>query len=271
MNPRATHFPGFRGAALFALAYLYIPIIVLVVYAFNAGSTIAVWQGLSLKWFHNVFNDDNIQRAAVNSLVVATIATLIATTVAMLAVVARRPDRSAGHGTSAMVINLPLMVPEVVTAVASLAFFIAIGLPLGLTTLIVAHTVFCIPFAYLPIQSSYQLLDPTLETAARDLYASPRDAFWKVTLPLMAPGIASGALLAFIISLDDFVISAMVSGAGSTTLPVHIYGMVRHGATPEINAISTLLLAVSILLVVASHYLGGIRRTKGSQETTTEE
>lgn len=265
MNP-ITRFPGFRGMAFFALAYLYVPILVLVAYAFNAGSTIAVWQGFSLKWFSSAFHDVNIQRATVNSLIVAGAATIIATSVATLPVLSHKPDRKDRQGASALVINLPLMVPEVVTAVASLAFFIAIGLPLGLTTLIAAHTVFCIPFAYLPIRAGYDLLDPALEAAARDLYAPPRLVFWKVMLPLMAPGIASGALLAFIVSLDDFVISAMVSGAGSATLPVHIYGMVRHGATPEINAVSTLLLVVSIILVVLSHYLGGLRKQQGRNE-----
>ncbi len=266
MMRNSADFPGFRAISLVALAYLYIPIVVLVIYAFNAGSTIAVWQGFSPRWFEAILADGNIQRATLNSLVVAGSATTLATGAALLAVVARRVGIRKGEERSGLVVNLPLMVPEVVTAVASLAFFVAIGLPLGLTTLIIAHTVFCIPFAYLPIKSSYDLLDPSLEFAARDLYASPRAAFLKVTLPLLAPGIASGAILAFIISLDDFVISAMVSGAGSATLPVHIYGMVRHGATPAINAISTLLLAVSIVLVMVSMRLGGLRAAGKTSE-----
>jgi spermidine/putrescine transport system permease protein len=146
-------------------------------------------------------------------------------------------------------------VPEIVTAVATLLFFATLGIQLGLMTVILAHTVFCIPFAYLPIQARLANLDPAISEAAADLYATPWDTFRRVTLPLLWPGILSGMVLAFIISLDDFVITFFVSGAGATTLPVYIYGMVRIGITPEVNAISSLMILVSVFFVTLSFIL----------------
>ena len=157
-------------------------------------------------------------------------------------------------------ISLPLMVPEIVTAIASLVFFVLIGMPLGLGTITLAHTVFCIPFAYLPISARLEGIEAYYEEAARDLYADGWRAFVHVLLPLMLPGIISGFMLAFIISLDDFIITNFVAGPGATTLPLAIYGLVRTGLTPEINAISTLLLMVSIAFVTLSFFVG--RRQK---------
>lgn len=153
-------------------------------------------------------------------------------------------------------LGLPLLVPEIVTAVASLLFFLALGLELGLTTVLIAHIVFCLPFAYLPIRARLEGLDPRLAEAAADLYASRWQAFRRVTLPLILPGVVSGAMLAFIVSLDDFVITFFVAGAGATTLPVYIFGLIRMGITPEVNAISALLLMVSIAFVVLSYRVG---------------
>jgi spermidine/putrescine transport system permease protein len=144
--------------------------------------------------------------------------------------------------------------------VATLLFFVILGFRLGLGTVMLAHTVFCIPFAYLPIRARLDGMDPTIEEAAADLYAPPVAAFRRVTLPLLWPGILSGLMLAFIISLDDFVITYFVAGAGATTLPVYIFGMIRIGITPEVNAVSALMLAVSILFVAVSWAVGRMRR-----------
>ena len=141
------------------------------------------------------------------------------------------------------------MVPEIVSAVATLIFFAFIGINLGLINVMIAHTVFCIPFAYMPIKASLEAMDPTLEVAARDLYSDRNSTFRYITLPLLMPGILSGFMLAFVISIDDFIITLMVAGGGSTTLPVYIYSMITMGVTPEVNAISTLMLAFSIILV----------------------
>ena len=189
-----------------------------------------------------MLGNDDIMRAFRNSLVVATTATLLATTVATLAALGMARGRFAGQDLVSGLIGLPLVVPEIVTAVATLLFFVLVGFRLGLLTVILAHTVFCIPFAYLPIRARLEGMDPLLREAAADLYAGPWQAFRRVTLPLLWPGILSGAMLAFIISLDDFVITYFVAGAGATTLPIYIFGMIRIGITPEVNAVSALML-----------------------------
>lgn len=232
--------------------YLYAPMLVLVVYSFNKGRLGQIWDGFGLRWYIKAFANDDIQRAALNSLLVATVATAIAVVLATLAalILARR-NNFRGKTLSIGIISLPLVVPEIATAVATLCFFSAIGMSLSLTTVIIAHTVFCIPFAFLPIRARLEGMDDTLEQAARDLYANDWQTFRHVTLPLLMPGIIAGAMLAFIISIDDFIITLMVAGAGSTTLPLYIYGMIRRGVTPEVNVISTVMLAISIVFITA--------------------
>ncbi len=155
------------------------------------------------------------------------------------------------------------MVPEIVTAVSTLALFAIIKQLTGLTGigyLMLAHTVFCIPFAYMPIRARLEDMSLTLEQAAADLYATPFQVFRRVTLPMMSPGIVAGAMLAFVVSLDDVIITLMVAGPGETTLPIYILGQIRRGITPEINAVSTLLLGLSVILVTAFFLIGQRRR-----------
>lgn len=257
---RVGHMPGFGGLSLAFFVYLYAPIAVLVLFSFNAGSSATVWQGFGVDWYGKALTNDGIQRAALNSVVVAVSATIVATLVATLAaLVLVRNGRFRSAGAVQGLITLPLMIPEIVTAVATLAFFTSIGLALGLGNVIVAHTVFCIPFAYLPIRARLQNMDPTIEQAAQDLYATPWQTFRHVTLPRLMPGIISGAMLSFIISLDDVIITLMVAPPGATTLPLYIYGMVRMGITPEVNAISTIFFGVSVLMVSLSWLIGRLR------------
>lgn len=244
-------FPGLRAVTVFFFAYLYLPIVVLIVLSFNANERATIWTGFSVEWYYKVLANKNILQAAQNSLVVATTATLVATAFATVAALGMAA-RFRGQGGLSAVIALPLVVPEVVTAVATLLFFVMIGLKLGLLTVVIAHTVFCIPFAYLPIRARIEGMDPTLREAAADLYADEWRTFRRVTLPLLWPGILSGAMLAFIISLDDFVITFFVAGAGATTLPVYIYTLIRIGVSPDVNAISSLMLIVSIVFVSLS-------------------
>ena len=250
-------YPGFGSMTWGCMAFLYGPIIVIAVYSFNEIRSITVWGGFSFAWYLKAFENDLIQRATFNSLVIAiaaaTVSTIIATAAALAMV---RGRRFRGQEAAFGVISLPLMVPEIVTAIASLIFFVLIGIPLGLTTIILAHTVFCIPFAYLPISARLEGVEAYYEEAARDLYADAWRSFVHVMLPLMLPGIVAGYMLAFIISLDDFIITNFVAGPGSTTLPLAIYGLVRTGLTPEINAISTMLLCVSIVFVSLSYLIG---------------
>jgi spermidine/putrescine transport system permease protein len=236
--------PGFGTVAACCLAMLYTPIAVLVVFSFNANRSVTRWTEFSFDWYLQAFDNVGIRGAAWTSLEVALFAMVFGTamaTAAALATTRVRPYR--GMTPAYMVINMPLMVPEIVTGIATLSFFALMGRVLG------AHTVFCVPFAYLPIRARLENMDLTLEQAAADLYATPWRAFRFVTLPLLMPGIIAGAMLAFIVSLDDVIITLLVARPGQTTLPIFILGQIRRGVTPEVNAISTILLAVSVVFV----------------------
>lgn len=251
----AARVPGFAAWTWVFYAFLYIPLVILVVFSFNGARSSTVWSHFSLDWYARAFDNESIQHAAANSIIVATGAAAASTMLALLAALAlARGRRFRGAESFHILLLLPLMIPEIVTGVALLIFFSAAGLRLGLFNVFIAHTVFCIPFAFLPVWARLSHMEENLEYAARDLYAGARRTFFRITLPLAAPGVAAGAMLAFIISLDDFVITLMVADAGSTTLPVYIYGMVRVGTSPEINAVSTVLLAASSLAIVIFHF-----------------
>lgn len=255
-------YPGFAHLAVLCLFLLYAPMLVVAIYSFNASTSITLWGGFSLRWYEEVFyglEADKFRQAAWNSLIIAVAAATTATCFATSAALGMlRAGTFRGRSTSFALISLPLMVPEIVTAVATLIFFSTIGFERGLSTILVAHIVFCIPFAYLPIAARLEGISGVYEEAALDLYASRWEAFRLVLLPLMAPGIISGFLLAFIVSLDDFIITNFVKGAGMETLPTAIFGAVKQGIKPNIMAISTLLLAVSILFVAISWLIGRI-------------
>lgn len=250
-----TTLPGFTAIAIAVFVLLYAPIVTLVVYSFNASESVALWGGFSLKWYAVAVENDAVQEAALRSLVIAFWAALIATILATMAALGTtRRGKFRGQTIIYVMINQPLMVPEIVTAVALLIFFASIKVATGytgLTYLILAHAAFCIPFAYLPIRARLESMDMSLEIAAADLYATPWQAFRRVTLPLMAPGIMAGAMLAFVISLDDVIITEFVKSAGQDTLPTYMLGQLRRAITPEVNAISTALLALTVLLLTA--------------------
>lgn len=253
------HYPGFLAIAVLCLVVLYAPLLVIMAYSFNGSTSITSWGGFSLRWYADVFTGPEAARfgqAAWNSLSIAVIAATLATGIATAAAVAMiRGGAFKGKRATFALINMPLMVPEIVTAVATLIFFAMIGLTTGYLTVLIAHVTFCIPFAYLPIAARLQGIASQYEQAARDLYASRWQAFRLILLPLMAPGVVSGYLLAFIISLDDFIITNFVKGAGMETLPTAIFGSVKQGIKPNIMAISTLMLAVSILFVTLSYLI----------------
>ncbi len=243
-------FPGLIPSAWFFFIFLYLPIFVVIFYSFNASRLSTIWEGFSLEWYSVAWNSRGIQKAIVNSLIIAGVVAPVATTIATLAaLVMVRGVNFRGQIWLNALITLPLMIPEIVTAIATLAFFSFLSLQLGLLNVIIAHTVFCIPFAFMPIRAALEAMDPSLELVAQDLYANEWQAFKKITFPLLFPGILSGLMLAFVISLDDFVITLMVASAGATTLPVYIFSMLRFGVTPEVNAVSTMLLSVSIIFV----------------------
>lgn len=248
--------PGSGIAAWTGLAFLYTPIVILIVFSFNASKLITVWEGFSTDWYRVALDNDDLRRAALNSLVVGLGAMIFSTLIALPTAIAMHNRKIfRGQQFTSQLMMLPLLVPEVVIAIASLLFFTAIGLRLGIGNVLIAHVVFCIPFAYLPIRARLETIPPCLLEAATDLYADHWRAFRHITLPLLMPGIFSGAMLAFITSLDDFIITQMVAPPGAMTLPVYIYSMVRRGITPEINAASAILLAVSMIVVLMSYLI----------------
>ena len=255
-------YPGFAHVAALCLFLLYAPLVVVAVYSFNESASITRWGGFSLHWYEDVFfglEAAKFRLAAWNSLVIAVGAATVSTMIATAAALGmNRGGVFAGKSAVFGLLNLPLMVPEIVTAVATLIFFNSIAFERGVLTILVAHIVFCIPFAYLPIAARLEGIAGAFDEAAMDLYASRAEVFRLVLLPLMAPGILSGFLLAFIISLDDFIITNFVKGAGIETLPTAIFGAVKQGIKPNIMAISTLMLVVSIVLVTVSWLIGRI-------------
>ena len=251
--------PGFTTIAILCFVLLYAPVVTLIVFSFNAGTSIAIWEGFSWRWYEAAWNNRDIQEVSLRSLFIASIAATIATiTATMAALATTRKKAFSGMTAVYAMINAPLIVPEIVTAVALLITFASIKVATGyagLGYLLAAHAAFCIPFAYLPVRARLESMDLTLEVAAADLYATPWKAFRRVTLPLLWPGILAGFMLAFVISLDDVVITEFVKSAGQDTLPTYMLGQLRRQLTPEINAISTAFFMLSVVIVTLFFFL----------------
>ena len=251
--------PGFTAIATVMFVFLYAPIALLVIFSFNASRSVTLWEGFSLKWYEAAANNTAIQDVSLRSLVIAFFAATIATTAATMAALATTRGRSfRGQNGIYGLINMPLIVPEIVTGVALLIVFSQVRVATnyyGLGYLIAAHTAFCIPFAYLPIRARLEGMDLTLERAAADLYATPWQTFRRVTLPLLWPGVMAGLMLAFVVSLDDVVITEFVKSAGQDTLPTYMLGRLRREMTPEVNAISTVFFMLSVVLVTLFYFL----------------
>lgn len=248
-----TRLPGFGAIALLTFVLLYLPIIILVVFSFNENQSQSIWGGFSLRWYEAAFENRQVRDVSIRSLWLALVASAIATTLATLAALGTtRVSRFKGQTIIYALINQPLMVPEVVTGIALLIVVAFLKVQTGYTGmgyLVMAHTAFCIPFAYLPIRARLETMDHTLEQAAADLYASHFQAFRYVTLPLLVPGILAGFMLGFVVSLDTVVITEFVKSAGQDTLPTYMLGQLRRVVTPEMNAIATLFLALSLCVV----------------------
>jgi len=250
-----THIPFFGPIAIGVFAALYLPIVILVVYSFNAGEDLAHWQGFGLGWFAKAWANDQVKDSTLRSLWLAAVAAVISTVVATMAALGTtRRGKFKGQTFIYVMINQPLMVPEIVSAVALLIFFAWFKVHLGyqgMGYLVASHAAFCIPFAYLPIRARLESMDLTLETAAADLYATPFATFRRVTLPLLLPGILAGMMLAFVTSLDDVVITVFVKSAGQDTLPTYMLGQIRRQVSTEVYAISTMLLGLTVVMLVA--------------------
>jgi spermidine/putrescine transport system permease protein len=248
-NHDVRHYPGAGLMTTVFFLWLYAPIVVVIWFSFNENRLVSVWSGFSTKWYTAALANDALMDALRVSLTVAGIATVISTAVALCAamVLSRNSDLRFAK-LSETVVNLPLLLPEIVVAVATLILFSQLEFTNGLLRLIVAHSAFCTPFAFLPIRARLQGMSADYEEAAQDLYATPFTAFRRITLPLIMPGVFAGAMLAFVISMDDFITSNMLATGGTTTLPVYIFSLIKRGTTPELNAISTLLIVASLII-----------------------
>jgi putrescine transport system permease protein len=249
---------SFVNAAALTLgfAFLYLPILILVAYSFNASQLVTVWGGFSTKWYAALFRNEPLRDAAWVTVRIAFLSATVATVLGTLAAVAlTRYRRFAGRTLFTGMIYAPMVMPEVITGLSLLLLFVAVGMDRGFWTVTLAHATFTTCFVAVVVQSRLLTFDRSLEEAALDLGATPLKAFLTVTLPLVAPAVAAGFLLAFTLSLDDLVIASFTSGPGATTLPMRIYSQVRLGVTPEINAASTIMIGVVTLGAVAAALL----------------
>ncbi len=237
--------------AISALVYLFLhlPVLVLVIFSFNDYKFSVDWQGFTLQWYQRLLDRPDILRGLTASLIVGAAATVISTVFGTLLALALARQRFRGRRTMEGFLYLPVVTPEIVTGISLLLLFAWLRLPLGLTTITIAHVAFCISFVVIVVLARLEGMDENLEEAAMMLGADEITTFWKVTVPQLWPGILSGALLAFTMSFDDFVITSFVSGPGSSTLPIVVYGMVRKNVEPSINAISTIILFVTAILI----------------------
>lgn len=264
-RPRAGHGWGRRLLALNAIGaylFLYLPILILIAFSFNQSRFGAQWTGWTLDWYRQLLNDGRILDAARTSVTIAIVSTLIATVLGTMLALALERYRFRGRDTLDSALYLPIVIPDIVMAVALLTSFalafriinntFGLSMRSGLATVIIAHVSFNISFVVVVVRASLRNFDPQLEEAAQDLYANRWRTFRYVTFPLILPGILGGALIAFTLSLDDFVVTFFTSGPGVNTLPLEVYSRVRRSITPEINAISTLMLVASVVLVAIS-------------------
>jgi putrescine transport system permease protein len=241
------------ASIVLGFAFLYLPIVLLVIFSFNESRLVTVWTGFSTKWYVAMFQNEGLMDAAWVTARVAFISATVATVLGTLAaIVLTRYTQFHGRVLFSGMVFAPLVMPEVITGLSLLLLFVAIGLDRGFLTVTLAHITFSMCFVAVVVQSRLVSFDRSLEEAAMDLGAPPVRTFFQVTLPLIMPAVVSGWMLAFTLSLDDLVIASFTSGPGATTLPMKIYSQVRLGVTPEINAVCTLLIAVVTIGVIAA-------------------
>jgi putrescine transport system permease protein len=255
-------------SVVLGLAFLYLPVAILVIYSFNASRLVTLWGGWSLVWYRELLNDDAVLQAAWVSLRVAALSATAATALGTLAAIAlTRAGRFHGRLLFSGMAYAPLVMPEVITGLSLLLLFVAINIDRGFWTIVIAHTTLTMCFVTVIVQSRLVNFDRSLEEAAMDLGCPPLRTFLTVTLPLIAPAIAAGWMLAFSLSLDDLVIASFTTGPGATTLPIRIYSEVRLGVKPEINAVCTLMIAIVAIGTVVSSLMakrGAARRERAA-------
>ena len=255
-----------------ALVFLWLPILVLVAFSFNDAPSVSTWRGFSLRWYENLasslgsgpgrFQTEQLLRAVLNSLLVASVATIIATALGTMFALAVARGRFPGRRLFDALFYLPVVIPDITMGVSLAVFFriafeawqqwTGVRLVAGFGTIVIAHVAFNLAYVAIVVRARLATMDPSLEEAARDLGANDWQAFWRITFPILFPGVLAGALLAFTLSLDDFVITFFTAGVGTTTLPLFVYGLLKQRVPPEINAVSTLMIVASIVLVAVS-------------------
>jgi len=228
------------------LVLMYLPIVVIIVYSFNASKISTVWEGISFKWYRALFHDRSMMEAVRNSLILGILSCVNAAVIGTMAAVGMTKISWKSKNIVASLSTAPIMIPEVILGMVFLVFFSFLGLPFGMVTLVLAHTTFCIPYIFTMVRARLVGMDVSLAEAARDLGAGEGKVFFTITLPLIAPAILSGMLLSFAMSFDDVVISIFVTGATTNTLPVKIYTQMKNGVSPEVNALSAIVLFVTV-------------------------
>lgn len=245
--------------------FLYFPLVTLVAFSFNSYKRGFIWKGFSLKWYEKALNNQSLHEAFFNSMHVAAVSTVVSTALGAMLGLALYRYWFPWKGTYEGIAHLPIVIPEICMAVAMVTFFWAVGIELSLSTVIVSHIAFTIPFVAVVVRARMAGFDKSLEEASRDLGASEWQTFWYVTFPYMIPGLVAGALMAFVLSLDDFVITFFTAGVGDNTFPVKIYSMLRFSVTPEVNAASTILIVITLSLTLVAMIMQS-RWTKGHKE-----
>lgn len=231
-------------------SFLYLPILVLVVFSFNTNKMNIVFDGFTLQWYKTLFENRSLLEAFMNTMIISIVSTFISTVIGTLSAYALNRYSFFGKQFIMKLLYIPIVIPEIVLGISLLSIYTLMKLDLGMFTLILSHITFSIPYVIISVRSVLEQLNPQMEDAAKDLGASSFQIFWRVILPNLIPGILSGAMLAFTLSLDDVVISYFTAGPSSNTLPLKIYSMIKTGITPDVNALSTIMLLVTLFILV---------------------
>jgi spermidine/putrescine transport system permease protein len=251
------------------LLFLYVPVILIVVFSFNTSTLNVLWEGFTFRWYTQVWQDEPLMTALENSLIIATATTIVSSILGTMAAWLLYRYRFPAASFVRALIYFPMIVPEVIMGVSLLLLFGVMHIELGFTTVIIAHVTFCFPFVMIPVGARLAGLDPSLEEAAMDLGATPIHAFLRVILPYLTPAIIAGALMAFTLSIDEFVVTYFTYSAASMTLPVKIYGMIKPGLNPTVNALSTLLVVATVVLAGAAEFVRRLSSTPTSIKSRT--
>lgn len=234
---------------------MYFPLVMVVIFSFNESRLSANFTGFSLKWYETLANDRDLKEALFNSILLGVLSCGISAIIGTLGAVGIARVKYKTKGMMEYLSTIPIMIPEIILGMVFLVFFSMLNLPFGMTTLVIAHTTFCIPYIFMMVKARLVGIDKSLEEAARDLGAGPIRTFFDITMPLIAPAVLSGSLLAFAMSFDDVVISIFVNGPRLNTLPVKVYAQLKTGVTPEINALCTIILVVITAVLLLSSFL----------------